>query len=55
VPELMLFCGYTLILTIDKVFFDTHGLLAKNDENNNKLADPADDRFFNEVLDLIAQ
>jgi len=26
-PEFCLFMGYTLILTIDKVLFDTHGLL----------------------------
>jgi len=31
VPELCLFCGYTLILTVDKVFFDAHGLLAKSE------------------------
>lgn len=28
-PEFCLFMGYTLILTIDKVFFDAHGLLGK--------------------------
>jgi hypothetical protein len=60
VPELCLFCGYTLILTVDKVFFDAHGLLAKSDggepENGEvKLDDPADNRFINEVLDLIQQ
>jgi hypothetical protein len=56
----MLFIGYTLILTVDKVFFDAHGLLAspKGDELKDgevKLDDPADNRFVNEVLDLIQQ
>jgi zinc transporter ZupT len=62
VPELCLFCGYTLILTVDKVFFDAHGLLAGAGEGDEelqdgeiKLDDPSDNRFVNEVLDLMAQ
>jgi len=29
IPEFFLFVGYTLILTIDKVLFDAHGILGK--------------------------
>lgn len=56
-PELCLFCGYTLILALDKVFLDTHGMLAKDEEVSKegevKLDDPSDNRFVNEVLELV--
>ena len=62
-PELCLFCGYTLILTVDKVFFDAHGLLSSSEKESGEegdkfitsLDDPADNRFINEVLDLMTQ
>jgi solute carrier family 39 (zinc transporter), member 1/2/3 len=31
-PYFLVFCGYTLILVIDKVMFDTHALFDHNDE-----------------------
>ena len=35
-----MFCGYTLILVIDKVMFDTHALF--DHDNNEVLIDPVD-------------
>lgn len=55
----MLFAGYTLILALDKVFLDTNGLLAKDDgdvkDGEVKLDDPSDNRFVNEVMEMIAK
>jgi len=52
-PEFCLFMGYTLILTIDKVFFDAHGLLGKSQskpqDGEIEGEDPAAMRFINEV------
>jgi hypothetical protein len=57
-PEFCLFIGYTLILTIDKVLFDTHGLLGKSsNKGDNKRAvkgeDPADVKFITDVIELL--
>lgn len=38
-PELLVFCGYTIILIIDKVLFDTHALFAEDGHGHNH--DPA--------------
>tara|TARA_B110000285_G_C14621123_1_gene379188 strand:+ start:29 stop:259 length:231 start_codon:yes stop_codon:yes gene_type:complete len=59
-PEFCLFMGYTLILTIDKVLFDTHGLLGKSSsKNENKSdavsSDPAEIKFINDVMGLISK
>ena len=37
-PELLIFVGYTLILIIDKVLFDTHALFDHDHEHHE---DPA--------------
>jgi len=34
-PTILLVCGYTLILIIDKVLFDTHSLFAHEDEHGH--------------------
>ena len=39
-PELLIFIGYTLILMIDKVIFDTHALF-EHDHEDGVTADPA--------------
>lgn len=39
-PEFLVFCGYTLILIIDKVMFDTHALF--DDGSDKQFSDPAD-------------
>ena len=39
-PELLIFCGYTFILIIDKVLFDTHALFDHDHEDGDH-ADPA--------------
>lgn len=44
-PELLIFCGYTIILIIDKVLFDTHALFENDHEGDGHghghAADPA--------------
>lgn len=42
-PELLIFTGYTIILIIDKVLFDTHALFAHDDHEGGHAhdADPA--------------
>ena len=42
-PTLLLFAGYTCILIIDKVLFDTHSLFDHDhdDEDEPSAADPA--------------
>lgn len=42
-PELLMFFGYTLILILDKVLFDTATLFTDN--QNQALPDPADQKF----------
>ena len=45
-PELLIFCGYTFILIIDKVLFDTHALFDHDHgEGGHDHADPADAAF----------
>lgn len=45
-PELMIFTGYTIILIIDKVLFDTHALFDHDhDEEGHDHNDPAEIRF----------
>lgn len=44
-PYFLMFCGYTLILVIDKVLFDTHALF-DHDENGH---DPAEDRLHQSI------
>ena len=39
-PELLAFVGYTLILVLDKVMFDSHALFDEHDDGH--LHDPAD-------------
>lgn len=57
-PEICLFLGYTLILTIDKVLFDTHGILGKGPSDSVEKeeatdGDPAEVKFINHVLELV--
>ena len=35
-PQLLMFCGYTLILIIDKVLFDTHSLFDHDHEKEDQ-------------------
>jgi zinc transporter 1/2/3 len=39
-PYFLMFCGYTLILILDKVLFDTHALFEPT--NQDGLTDPVD-------------
>ena len=41
-PEVLTFAGYTLILILDKVLFDTHALFDNDDHDH---ADPADKKL----------
>jgi hypothetical protein len=38
-----MFCGYTMILILDKVLFDTHALFETNE--SNVLIDPVDKKL----------
>ena len=42
-PEALIFSGYTIILIIDKVLFDTHALFEHGDEHSH--ADPAHNKL----------
>lgn len=45
-PELLIFCGYTFILIIDKVLFDTHALFDHDEGgHHHDHGDPADAAF----------
>ncbi len=44
-PEMLIFCGYTFILIIDKVLFDTHALFDHDDGHGHGHADPAENRL----------
>mmetsp|Transcript_22728 Transcript_22728/g.16097 ORF Transcript_22728/g.16097 Transcript_22728/m.16097 type:complete len:131 (-) Transcript_22728:280-672(-) len=46
-PYLLFFCGYSLILLLDKVMFDTHALFdeAHSDSGEPQIADPAARKF----------
>ena len=50
-PELLAFIGYTLILILDKVLFDTHALFDHNDvhDNHGHKCDPAEMKFEQNV------
>lgn len=49
-PELLIFCGYTFILIIDKVLFDSHALFAHDDEEHGHAShDPAEQKFENNL------
>lgn len=49
-PELLIFCGYTFILIIDKVLFDTHALFDHDHEDGeHHHVDPADNAFQGNV------
>jgi zinc transporter ZupT len=41
-PYFLMFCGYCLILVIDKVMFDTHALFDNDDEHGDHALDPAE-------------
>jgi zinc transporter ZupT len=42
-PYFLMFCGYTMILILDKVLFDTHALFETNE--SNVLIDPVDKKL----------
>lgn len=44
-PEMLIFVGYTFILIIDKVLFDTHALFDHDHEEGHSHADPAEAKF----------
>jgi zinc transporter ZupT len=44
-PYFLMFCGYTLILIIDKVMFDTHALFDHDDHGPAHMTDPAEERL----------
>lgn len=46
-PELLIFCGYTFILIIDKVLFDSHALFddEHGEEGHGHTKDPAEQKF----------
>ena len=52
-PELLVFTGYTIILIIDKVLFDTHALFA-NDEHGHQ-HDPAAGKMEKNVRSSMAK
>ena len=45
-PYLIFFCGYTFILIIDRVLFDSHALFEEDDEHHGAHADPAEQRLI---------
>jgi zinc transporter ZupT len=48
-PNVLLFCGYTLILLIDKVMFDTHSLFEDDHDHLAVNGDPAEIKLANNV------
>ena len=44
-PEALIFGGYTIILCIDKVLFDTHALFDHDDGHGHGSADPAHNKL----------
>ena len=38
IPYLLLVCGYTIILIIDKILFDTHAIFDEADSHGQSLA-----------------
>ena len=47
-PEALIFCGYTFILIIDKVLFDTHALFEHDHEEGDN-PDPAEIKLSTEL------
>lgn len=43
-PEVLMFAGYTIILILDKVLFDTHSLFDHDDDEHGHV-DPADKKL----------
>ena len=41
-PYLIFFCGYTFILVIDRVLFDSHAMFDDDDHHGGHNADPAE-------------
>ncbi len=54
-PELLIFGGYTFILIIDKVLFDTHALFEHEDGHGHGHADPAEKKLENNVRASMAK
>lgn len=56
-PELLIFTGYTIILIIDKVLFDTHALFAHDDHEggHEHAADPASAKLENNLKASMAR
>jgi zinc transporter 1/2/3 len=46
-PYLIFFCGYTFILIIDRVLFDSHALFEDDDHHGGGHIDPAEERLIN--------
>ena len=53
-PEALIFCGYTFILIIDKVLFDTHALF-EHDHEDGDHADPAEIKLSSNLKASIAR
>ena len=53
-PEVLIFCGYTIILVIDKVLFDTHALF-DDDHGHGHGHDPAEHKLENNVRQSFAK
>ena len=53
-PYFLMFCGYTLILMIDKVLFDTHSLFEDHEHGNSEGLDPAELKLQQDVKASIA-
>lgn len=52
-PYFLVFCGYTLILVIDKVMFDTHSLFDHDD--HHEISDPAEAKLNDAIKRSFAQ
>ena len=52
-PEVLCFAGYTIILILDKVLFDTHALF--DDHGDEHAHDPADAKFEQNVRESMAR
>ena len=44
-PEFLMFLGYTFILVVDKVMFDSSALFAKEEGEDLDLSDPVEKQF----------
>ena len=54
-PYFLVFCGYCLILVIDKVMFDTHALFDHDDEHGDHALDPAEQKLQSSIKRSFAQ